>query len=257
LGNEYAEARAEHRVAYARAFLSAQGTVKDREAEAMLATANEFIRMEAAEQGLKAARERVQTLRTQIGAGQSIGAAIRAEIGLAGAVGTCPRTGRCRGRWNSPLPWRKSTPGWRSPRARRRSGGGRRQPKACSSSRGKASRSRLTTWWSGSASPSRPTAERSGGRCSRRSAKPVWSPTTATPRPGARPRKGPRAASGSARLLRSGTRREPGVGGAPPVRPGADQLQPAAPPPPAGAAHPGYPGGSVDRVARRAGAGAG
>ncbi|HLU24108.1 MAG TPA: hypothetical protein VKZ58_00180 [Longimicrobiales bacterium] len=87
LGDEYAEAKAEHRVAYARAYLSAQGTVKDRDAEAVLATANEFIRMEAAEQKLKASRERVQTLRTQIGAGQSIGAAIRAEIGLAGAVG--------------------------------------------------------------------------------------------------------------------------------------------------------------------------
>lgn len=88
LGEEYAEARKAHRLAYAHAFLCETGTVKDREQKAILACADEQFRMEVTEQRLKAARERIRTLETQIDTGRSLGAAIRAEMGLAGAVGT-------------------------------------------------------------------------------------------------------------------------------------------------------------------------
>lgn len=87
LGQEYAEARGAYRAAYATAYLSDQvGTVKDRERRADLATAVEFLAVEVAEQKLKAARERIDTLKTQISTGQSIGAAIRAEMSLAGGI---------------------------------------------------------------------------------------------------------------------------------------------------------------------------
>lgn len=84
ISQEYAEAKRDYRVAYARAFLSDGGTVKDREQKALLEAADEQFRAESLEQQLKAARERIETLRTQISTGQSIGAGIRAEMGLGG-----------------------------------------------------------------------------------------------------------------------------------------------------------------------------
>lgn len=89
LGREYAETKKAYRVAYATAFLADEdGPVKEREQRAALAAVDEQFAMEAKEQELKAARERVDTLKTQISTGQSIGAAIRAEMGLAGPGGT-------------------------------------------------------------------------------------------------------------------------------------------------------------------------
>lgn len=88
LGQEYAEARKAHRLAKAHAYLKTlgQGSIKDREAITALAIADEEFAMEAKEQELKAARERIDTLKTQISTGQSIGAAIRAEMSLAGTT---------------------------------------------------------------------------------------------------------------------------------------------------------------------------
>ena len=87
LGEEYAQSRKTYRLAYARAYLSATGTIKDREQQAVLDTADEHFHMEATEQRLKAARERIRTLETQIDTGRSLGAAIRAEANLAGYGG--------------------------------------------------------------------------------------------------------------------------------------------------------------------------
>lgn len=84
LGEEYAQAKAGYRVAYARAYLSAVGTIKDRENKAVLETQDELLNLEILEQRLKAARERVDVLETQIRVGQSISALLRSEMGLAG-----------------------------------------------------------------------------------------------------------------------------------------------------------------------------
>ncbi|AHH98217.1 hypothetical protein KALB_4855 [Kutzneria albida DSM 43870] len=91
--NEYAEldeawvrAKAAHRVAYARSFLTTEGSVGFREQTAVLKVEDEWFAMEIADQKVRACKERIRTIRDQIEVGRSLSSAIKAEF-AAGAVG--------------------------------------------------------------------------------------------------------------------------------------------------------------------------
>lgn len=74
--------RKQYRLAYAEAYLTAEGTVEDRRQQAVRASVDALFEMEVCEQRLRAARDQVDTLRTQISTYQSIGTAIRAEASV-------------------------------------------------------------------------------------------------------------------------------------------------------------------------------
>lgn len=84
LGRRYAEARHAYRMADARVLLRfiGQGTVRERDARAALASADEHLEMEIADQELRAARDHIANLRAQLSADQSIGAWLRTEVTL-------------------------------------------------------------------------------------------------------------------------------------------------------------------------------
>lgn len=84
LGEQYAKAKANYRVAYAKAYLTAKGAIKEREQAAILTTSQQFFEVDVLEQRLRAAREHVQVVETQIRVLQSMGALMRAEMSLAG-----------------------------------------------------------------------------------------------------------------------------------------------------------------------------
>ena len=68
----------------ARAFLGATGTVKDREAQAELASLSEKFDVEVCEQSVWAGRENLEALKTGLSAVQTISAQIRAEMSALG-----------------------------------------------------------------------------------------------------------------------------------------------------------------------------
>ena len=80
------KAKARHEVAYARAYLSGEGSVEDRKQAAKLATERESLDMDIAAQRLRACQERIRTLRVQIDVGRSLNAAQRSEWAAAGVV---------------------------------------------------------------------------------------------------------------------------------------------------------------------------
>ncbi|MFE7462363.1 hypothetical protein ACWFMI_24745 [Nocardiopsis terrae] len=86
VGQEYAYAKHRYRVAYAEAWLTATGTQEARKQTAILAVEDECFHMEATEQKLKAAKDRVETLRTQISTGQTIHRGVMQEMNAAGLV---------------------------------------------------------------------------------------------------------------------------------------------------------------------------
>ena len=72
-----------YELAFARAFLSADGAMDARKQKAVLATDAEKLDAEIAEAKLRACKARIATLRVQIDTGRSLGAALRAEVSLA------------------------------------------------------------------------------------------------------------------------------------------------------------------------------
>lgn len=74
------EAWRAHRVAYAEAYLSAEGTAETRRQVAVLAAEDERFAAETADQGHRAARERIRVLRDRLEIGRSLNAARRAEF---------------------------------------------------------------------------------------------------------------------------------------------------------------------------------
>lgn len=79
-------AKSAFEVSFAREFLTSSGAMDARKQEAILATADEKLAAEIAEQKVRACRERIRTLRDQIEVGRSLNSAVRAEW-AAGAVG--------------------------------------------------------------------------------------------------------------------------------------------------------------------------
>ena len=79
-------AKAAHQVAFARAFLQAEGPMDARKQIAVLGAADEYLAMELAEVQHRACRERIRTLGTQIDVGRTMSAAGRSQFN-AEAVG--------------------------------------------------------------------------------------------------------------------------------------------------------------------------
>jgi biopolymer transport protein ExbB/TolQ len=69
-----------HRKAYAEAFTSGAGSVKDREQAAVLVCEPLKLEAELAEQVLRAMKERVKVLRDRLEIGRSVNAAIRTQF---------------------------------------------------------------------------------------------------------------------------------------------------------------------------------
>lgn len=78
-------ARHQYEIAYSRAFLNADGAMDARKHKAVLATADERLQAEIADQVLRACRGRIATIKVQIETGRSLSAALRAEVSLAGS----------------------------------------------------------------------------------------------------------------------------------------------------------------------------
>jgi hypothetical protein len=85
LDYEAVTARHDYELAFARAFLSAEGAMDARKQKAILATDREHLDAEIKDARLRACKARIATLKVQIDTGRSLGAALRAEVSLAGS----------------------------------------------------------------------------------------------------------------------------------------------------------------------------
>lgn len=77
-------AKAAYEVQFAKSFLSAEGSMDQRKQMAIVACAEEKFNMEIAESQVRAIKERINTLRSQISIGQSLSAAIRQQFSAEG-----------------------------------------------------------------------------------------------------------------------------------------------------------------------------
>lgn len=75
-------AKGDYRRAYAKAFLTAEGSMDIRRYTAELQTDTEFLAVETAEQVLRAGKESLRVLRDRLEIGRSLGALVRAEASL-------------------------------------------------------------------------------------------------------------------------------------------------------------------------------
>lgn len=75
-------ARARFSSEYARAFLTADGSMDVRKHTATLATADRALDADIADAKVRAAKEQIRAIQTRIDVGRSYGAAVRAEIAL-------------------------------------------------------------------------------------------------------------------------------------------------------------------------------
>lgn len=66
-------------VAWARAYLKAEGSIEARKAEAVLVTAGECLEAELCAAKVRACRERIRTLGAQLDVGRTLSAAIRSQ----------------------------------------------------------------------------------------------------------------------------------------------------------------------------------
>jgi len=85
LDHEAVTARHDYELAFARAFLSADGAMDARKQKAILATDREHLDAEIKDARLRACKARIATIKVQIDTGRSLGAAMRADMALAGA----------------------------------------------------------------------------------------------------------------------------------------------------------------------------
>lgn len=77
--------REDYTMAYAKAFLTSEGSMDIRRHLATELTHDTRIAAELAEQTVKGIRRQIETVRIRIDVGRSLGAALRAEAGLAGS----------------------------------------------------------------------------------------------------------------------------------------------------------------------------
>ena len=80
LDEEAVRAKQAHEVAAARAYLTAEGSIEARKAEAVLVTANECLEAELCAAKVRACRERIRTLGAQLDVGRTLSAAIRSQF---------------------------------------------------------------------------------------------------------------------------------------------------------------------------------
>lgn len=81
------EKRAAADLAFSRAFLAASGSVDARKHQAGIDTHEQRLGADVAEALVRHLRRRIDAIKTRIDVGRSYGAAVRAEIGLAGNQG--------------------------------------------------------------------------------------------------------------------------------------------------------------------------
>jgi phage shock protein A len=84
LDEEAVKAKAAHRVAYARAFIEAQGPVDVRKNLATVKCETLAFEWDIAEQKVRACKQRLRTLESQIDIARSLGATIRSEWAASG-----------------------------------------------------------------------------------------------------------------------------------------------------------------------------
>jgi hypothetical protein len=73
-------AKQAYEVAYARAYLKAEGSIEARKAEAVIVTAGEALEAELCAAKVRACRERIRTLGAQLDVGRTLSAAIRSQF---------------------------------------------------------------------------------------------------------------------------------------------------------------------------------
>jgi hypothetical protein len=76
---DFVEKRASYKRAYARVYLTTEGSVETKKQTAELHTAQESLEMELAEQVLRAGRESMRVLRDRLEIGRSLSAIMRME----------------------------------------------------------------------------------------------------------------------------------------------------------------------------------
>lgn len=79
-GRAAAEADADYKIAFAKALLASEGTVAERDAQATVATQQEYRAKRAAEAVLEAAKEASRNMREQLGALRSVMANLRSLL---------------------------------------------------------------------------------------------------------------------------------------------------------------------------------
>jgi len=84
LDDQSVRAKGSYEVAYARSFLESNGSMDVRRQEAILACSDLRLAMEISEAQVRAIKERINTLRSQISIGQSLSAAIRQQFSAEG-----------------------------------------------------------------------------------------------------------------------------------------------------------------------------
>jgi hypothetical protein len=84
LDDKAIRAKGSYEVAYAKSFLESNGSMDVRRQEAILVCADLRLTMEIAEAQVRAIKERINTLRSQISIGQSLSAAIRQQFSAEG-----------------------------------------------------------------------------------------------------------------------------------------------------------------------------
>jgi hypothetical protein len=73
-------AKQAYEVAYAKAYLKAEGSIEARKAEAVIVTAGEALEAELCAAKVRACRERIRTLGAQLDVGRTLSAAIRSQF---------------------------------------------------------------------------------------------------------------------------------------------------------------------------------
>jgi hypothetical protein len=84
LDRQAVETRHAYEIAFAGAFLKAEGAMDVRKQKSVLSTDSEKFAAEIAEAKLRACRARISTIKVQIDTGRSLGAALKAEMAFAG-----------------------------------------------------------------------------------------------------------------------------------------------------------------------------
>lgn len=83
-------AKSRYEVAYARAFLTAEGAMDVRKQQAVLDVADQRLAAEVAEQQVRATKEHIRTLRDRLDVGRSLGAALRSQMIADGSMPNVP-----------------------------------------------------------------------------------------------------------------------------------------------------------------------
>lgn len=80
------DAREDYTLAHSKAFLRAEGPMDVRKHAAIVATHDERLQAEVAEATVRGLRRQIDSVKMRVDVGRSLGAALRAEVGIAGSA---------------------------------------------------------------------------------------------------------------------------------------------------------------------------